>query len=446
MAKFLLVEDDLTFSMILEGYLKNQGFQVIVVHRLQEGIKALDKHTFNIILLDYRLPDGIGFELLQALRKKSLHIPVIMMTSFHDVRIAVQAMRLGAFDYITKPVNPDELLMVVKQAMLKRTDQNISVEKIIPEQLIEGKSEAAKQLLNYINLVAPTDISVIIQGESGTGKEHVARTIHKLSKRAKAPFVAVDCGSISGEIANSELFGHIKGSFTGAVNDKQGIFEAAQGGTIFLDEVANLGYDIQVKLLRALQEREIQPLGSNKKIKVDVRVITATNDELVKSVKEGDFREDLYHRLNEFKIKVPPLRERDNDLEIFVDHFISISNKELDRNVQRVSPEVLTIFKNYDWPGNLRELKNVVKRAVLLTEGEVAGKEKLPDEMVFAIAQSSKLKVDGSNLKALQETTEKEQILKTLQEVKYNKSKAAKLLNIDRKTLYHKMSKYNISD
>jgi two-component system response regulator HydG len=446
MAKFLLVEDDLTFSMILEGYLKNQGFQVIVVHRLQEGIKALDKHTFNIILLDYRLPDGIGFELLQALRKKSLHIPVIMMTSFHDVRIAVQAMRLGAFDYITKPVNPDELLMVVKQAMLKKTDQNISVEKIIPEQLIEGKSEAAKQLLNYINLVAPTDISVIIQGESGTGKEHVARTIHKLSKRAKAPFVAVDCGAISGEIANSELFGHIKGSFTGAVNDKQGIFEAAQGGTIFLDEVANLGYDIQVKLLRALQEREIQPLGSNKKIKVDVRVITATNDELVKSVKEGDFREDLYHRLNEFKIKVPPLRERDNDLEIFVDHFISISNKELDRNVQRVSPEVLTIFKNYDWPGNLRELKNVVKRAVLLTEGEVAGKEKLPDEMVFAIAQSSKLKVDGSNLKALQETTEKEQILKTLQEVKYNKSKAAKLLNIDRKTLYHKMSKYNISD
>jgi two-component system response regulator HydG len=446
MAKFLLVEDDLTFSMILEGYLKNQGFQVIVVHRLQEGIKALDKHTFNIILLDYRLPDGIGFELLQALRKKSLHIPVIMMTSFHDVRIAVQAMRLGAFDYITKPVNPDELLMVVKQAMLKRTDQNISVEKIIPEQLIEGKSEAAKQLLNYINLVAPTDISVIIQGESGTGKEHVARTIHKLSKRAKAPFVAVDCGAISGEIANSELFGHIKGSFTGAVNDKQGIFEAAQGGTIFLDEVANLGYDIQVKLLRALQEREIQPLGSNKKIKVDVRVITATNDELVKSVKESDFREDLYHRLNEFKIKVPPLRERDNDLEIFVDHFIAISNKELDRNVQRVSPEVLTIFKNYDWPGNLRELKNVVKRAVLLTEGEVAGKEKLPDEMVFAIAQSSKLKVDGSNLKALQETTEKEQILKTLQEVKYNKSKAAKLLNIDRKTLYHKMSKYNISD
>ncbi|MDQ3394096.1 MAG: sigma-54 dependent transcriptional regulator [Bacteroidota bacterium] len=446
MAKFLLVEDDLTFSLILEGYLKNQGFSVNIVHRLKEGIKAVESQNFNIILLDYRLPDGIGFELLQVLRKKNLHIPVIMMTSFHDVRIAVQAMRLGAFDYITKPVNPDELLMVVKEALFKKGEPSIAIEKNENAHLIEGKSDAAKQLLNYINLVAPTDISVIIQGESGTGKEHVARTIHRLSKRSKAPFVAVDCGAISGEIANSELFGHIKGSFTGAVNDKQGIFEAAQGGTIFLDEVGNLGYDIQVKLLRALQEREIQPLGSIKKVKVNVRVITATNDELATSVREGDFREDLYHRLNEFKIKVPPLRERENDLEIFVDHFIKLSNEELGRNVYDVTPEVLTIFKKYDWPGNLRELKNVVKRAVLLTEGEIAGKEKLPDEMVFAMSNKTNPKIEGPDLKALQEATEREQIVKTLQEAKFNKTKAAKLLNIDRKTLYYKMAKYNIHD
>lgn len=443
MANILLVEDDLTFSLILDGFLKNQGHQVDAIHRLKDSIRALDKHTYDIILLDYRLPDGIGFDLLQSLREKSLQIPVIMMTGFHDVRIAVQAMRLGAYDYIMKPVNPDELLMVVKEALSKKGFSHKEKESGSP-QLIEGVSEAAKQLHNYIKLVAPTDISVIIQGESGTGKEHVARSIHRLSKRSKFPFVAVDCGAISGEIANSELFGHVKGSFTGAVNDKEGIFEAAQGGTIFLDEVGNLGYDIQVKLLRALQEREIQRLGSNKSIKVDVRVIAATNDDLTTSIKEGDFREDLYHRLNEFKINVPPLRKREDDLEIFVDYFIKISNKELDRNVKRVSPEVLSIFKGYDWPGNLRELKNVVKRSVLLTMGEVAGKEMLPDEMVHSIHTIPK--PDGPDLKALQEANEREQILKTLKEVKYNKSKAARLLNIDRKTLYHKLIKYNISD
>lgn len=443
MAKFLLVEDDLTFSMILEGFLKNQGYTVDVVHKIKDGIKLINQQEYQIILLDYRLPDGIGFDLLHTLREKKLQIPVIMMTSFHDIRIAVQAMRLGAFDYVTKPVNPDELLMVVKEALKRTENQNQPVETKTPH-LIEGRSEAAKQLNEYIKLVAPTDISIIIQGESGTGKEHVARTIHRLSKRANFPFVAVDCGAIYGELANSELFGHMKGSFTGAVNDKKGLFEAAQGGTVFLDEVGNLNYEIQVKLLRALQEREIQPLGSNKQVKINVRVLTATNDDLALGVKEGNFREDLYHRLNEFKIKVPALRNRGHDLEVFVDHFLKLSNEELGRNVKNVSPEVLSIFKKYDWPGNLRELKNVVKRAVLLTSGEIAGKETLPDEMVYTINQP--LRPEGPDLKAIQEANEREQILKTLHEVKFNKSKAARLLNIDRKTLYLKLSKYNIED
>jgi two-component system response regulator HydG len=441
MTRFLLVEDDLTFSLILEGFLKREGFEVDVVHRVQEGIRAIAEHSYHLLLLDYRLPDGTGLDLLEAVRQKGLPVPAIIMTSLRDIGTAVRAMRLGAFDYITKPVNPDELLMVVRQALQKEEAPKTDPAPASP--LIAGISAVAIQLQDYIALVAPTEMSVIIQGESGTGKEHVARTIHRLSQRAGAPFVAVDCGAISGELANSELFGHVKGAFTGALNDKPGLFEAAQGGTVFLDEVGNLSYDIQVKLLRALQERVVQPLGSNKQVPIDVRVITATNDELRTSVKNGEFREDLYHRLNEFKITVPALRDRGPDLERFVAHFIQLANQELGRQVQEVSPEVAAIFRNYHWPGNLRELKNVVKRAVLLSPGTVAGLPALPEEMVSSLPETPPL--TGPDLKILQETNEREMILKTLQEVKYNKSKAARLLNIDRKTLYLKLLKYNIS-
>lgn len=443
MAKLLVVEDDLTFALILEGFLKKQGFEVDVAHRVKDGIKLLENHTYQLVLADYRLPDGTGFELLEAIRTTPNPIPAIMMTSFQDVGTAVRAMRLGAFDYITKPVNPDELLMVITEALAPK-DISAPTKPTQTTLFIAGASEASRQLHEFIQLVAPTDMSVIIQGESGTGKEYVARTIHRLSKRAAAPFVAIDCGAISGELANSELFGHVKGAFTGALQDKQGLFEAAQGGTVFLDEVGNLSYDIQVKLLRALQERVVQPLGSNKQINIDVRVITATNEDLVTSVKNGTFREDLYHRLNEFKIKVPALRDRGDDIEIFVAHFTKLANQELDRNVQTFSPEVTSIFRGYHWPGNLRELRNVVKRAVLLSPGEVAGKNTLPDEMVVAIYKTSDS--EGPDLKAAQEATEKELILKTLQEVKYNKSKAARLLNIDRKTLYLKLAKYNLDN
>jgi two-component system, NtrC family, response regulator HydG len=441
MPRILLVEDDLTFSLILEGFLKNHGFEVEVVHRVKDGIKSLNSQKYELLLIDYRLPDATGFEILEAVRDSKIPAPVIMMTSFREVGTAVRAMRLGAFDYITKPVNPDELLMVVQEALQKKEAQPSAPDSKTPL-LIQGRSEASKQLYDFIDLVAPTEMSVIIQGESGTGKEYAARTIHRLSKRAEAPFVAIDCGAISGELANSELFGHVKGAFTGALQDKQGLFEAARGGTVFLDEVGNLSYDIQVKLLRALQERVIQPLGSNKQINIDVRVITATNEDLATRVKNGEFREDLYHRLNEFKIKVPALRDRNGDLEVFVQHFMNLANQELGRQVTSFAPEVMAIFKEYNWPGNLRELRNVVRRAVLLTPGQVAGKETLPDEMVQALHESPK--PEGPDLKAHQEATEREQILKALQEVKYNKSKAARLLNIDRKTLYLKLSKYNI--
>jgi two-component system response regulator HydG len=307
---------------------------------------------------------------------------------------------------------------------------------------IEGQSKGAHKLTEHIQLVAPTDMSVLIMGESGTGKEYVARSIHTLSKRKDEPFVAIDCGTLSKDLAASELFGHLKGAFTGALNDKKGVFETANGGTVFLDEIGNLGYDVQVKLLRMLQERTIQPVGSNKLINVDIRLVSATNENLISSISKGGFREDIYHRINEFKIQVPSLREREKDLELFVAHFIQLANKELGKAVENVTVEVMEIFKNYDWPGNLRELKNVIKRMVLLSKTTIAGKDVLPDEMIDTIyGQPKKQTLD---LKAIQEAGEKETISKVLQQTKYNKTKAAKLLNIDRKTLYYKMELYGI--
>ncbi|WP_066838850.1 sigma-54-dependent transcriptional regulator [Rufibacter ruber] len=445
MAHILLVEDDLTFSLILEGFLKKQNFLVKVTHRLKDGLKALQEQPYDLLLVDYRLPDGIGLDLLKECKATAPSLPVIMMTSFQDVGTAVRAMRLGAFDYITKPVNPDELLMVLQEALQAKTSTApSSPSPVTPApSFITGTSEAAQRLQEMIQLVAPTDMSVLIQGESGTGKEYVARTTHQYSKRADAPFVAIDCGAISGDIANSELFGHVKGAFTGALQDKQGLFEAAQGGTLFLDEIGNLSYEIQMKLLRALQERVVQPLGSTVSVPVNVRVIAATNDDLQTSVRNGDFREDLFHRLNEFSLKVPALRHRGEDLFLFVNYFIEQANRELDRNVQTLSEGVTAIFSQYPWPGNLRELKNVVRRAVLLSPDEVIHKQALPDEMHLLYPQAS-VKPEGPDLKALQEANERELILKTLQEVRYNKSKAARLLNIDRKTLYHKLEKYHL--
>jgi two-component system response regulator HydG len=285
-------------------------------------------------------------------------------------------------------------------------------------------------------------MAVLIQGESGTGKEYVARMIHNQSKRSAKPFVAIDCGALSKELAASELFGHIKGAFTGAIADKKGVFDYANGGTLFLDEVGNLSYDVQIKLLRALQEKVIQPLGANKQVPVDVRIITATNDDLLTNVGKGEFRQDLYHRINEFKLSLSPLRQRGKDIDIFIKHFILKANAELDRNVIRISSEASDILHRYDWPGNLRELNNVIRRIVLLSPGEQAEMDSLPDEMLFSVQHN--LVFQESDLKAQNEVNEKKLIQKTLADVKYNKSKAAKLLNIDRKTLYNKLERYGL--
>lgn len=442
MIKTLIVEDDTSFSELLERFLTKYDHEVHCSSKIQPAIKLLDQQNFDLLLADYRLPDGTGFEILSYLREKGKTIPVIMMTSFNDVRTAVKSIHLGAFDYIIKPVNPDELLLTIKRALAKN-DTGKEFTTTDNTDFIRGKSGVADKLYQHISLVSPTDMSVIIQGESGTGKEFAARTLHKESKRSNKPFIAIDCGALSKDLAASELFGHVKGAFTGALNDKKGQFEAAKGGTLFLDEVGNLSYEVQIKLLRALQEKVIQPLGSTKQISVDVRIITATNDDLLNSMQNGEFREDLYHRLNQFKIQLPALRDRGDDLKLFIHHFVKIANKELERNVKNIEKDTMDLLLRYDWPGNLRELNNVIKRMVLLTSDETANIDALPEEMVFAVNEP--VKFSGSDLKVNNENNERALIAEALNKARYNKSKAAKMLNIDRKTLYAKMERYGIT-
>ena len=446
MIRILLIEDDPAFSQIIENFLGRKKYEVHTVPSLKEGSAAVHKEPYGLILLDYHLPDGTGFELIREMTEAGMKVPIVMMTGFHDIRTAVKAINMGARNYITKPVNPEELLMVISEALQDKHAEasHVSAEgqkdTFLPS-FVKGESEASEELMRHIELIAPTNMTVLILGESGTGKENIARSIHRLSTRADGPFVAIDCGALSEELASSELFGHIKGAFTGAINDKKGEFEMASGGTIFLDEVGNLTYPVQVKLLRAIQERIIQPVGGNKPIKVDVRIITATNEDLITNVRNGSFREDLYHRVNEFSIRVPALRNRGEDLPLFIDHFIRQSNKELSKSIEGVSPEAMAIFRTYKWPGNLRELKNTVKRAVLLAKGPFIETDNIPEEMRQTPVAPVK---QEKELRAMNEANEKELIIKTLKEVKYNKSRAAGILNIDRKTLYMKIARYGI--
>ena len=325
MTKILIVEDDVAFCTMLKTFLQKKGFETETAFSGKEASTKFEKTIFDIILTDVRLPDKDGIALLEEIKIANTNTQVIVMTGYAEINMAVDAIKKGAFDYLSKPFNPDAILQVIDKAT--KAEKTVAIEETVSrktavsttnsaktvantnvsQSFVKGISDASKKLNEYIALVAPTQMSVLIIGDSGTGKEYVASSIHELSKRAGKPFIAVDCGAIPKEIASSEFFGHIKGSFTGAVNNKTGHFEAANGGTLFLDEIGNLTYELQVQLLRALQERKIKPVGSNKEIEVDIRVIAATNEDLSAAVKQGDFREDLYHRLNEFSVKVPPL-------------------------------------------------------------------------------------------------------------------------------------------
>ncbi len=446
MKRILIIDDDTTICLMLQSLLRRNQYEADVVFSANEAIKQLGSLKYDLILSDFRLPDLDGIKLLQKIKTIDQYVPVIIMTSYADIRTAVSAIKMGAYEYVTKPLNTDEILLHIKSASSRivGVEQKRTVTAYKPfVDFIQGKDTASMQIDKYISLVAPTDMSVIIEGESGTGKEIIARRIHDSSNRKQYPFVAVDCGALSNELAGSELFGHTKGSFTGAITDKEGQFEAAKGGTLFLDEIGNLSYEVQIKLLRALQERKIRRIGSNKDIDVDVRILVATNEDLSVAVNKGTFREDLFHRLNEFKITIPALRERKNDIELFANYFLKLSNRELNRNILTISSRVIDKFKTYSWPGNLRQLRNIIRRSVLLSKGNVLEESSLPTEIINCEIEE-KLSNDSTNLKLVQAANEKQLIIETLRKVNYNKSKAARLLNIDRKTLYNKIKQYDI--
>ena len=444
MRSILIVEDDITFGMMLKTWLGKKGFEVSSVSTIARARKHIESQTVDLILSDLRLPDHEGIDLLKWMNEQGKAIPLIIMTGYADIQSAVLAMKLGARDYIAKPVNPGELLKKISEALQDSPSQVSSSQatsKVTNEgqhSYLEGESDAAKQLYNYVGLVAPTNMSVLINGSSGTGKEYVAHRIHQLSKRNNKPFIAVDCGSIPKELAASEFFGHVKGSFTGALTDKTGAFVAANGGTIFLDEIGNLSYEVQIQLLRALQERKIRPVGSTQEISIDIRLISATNENLEQAIEKGTFREDLYHRINEFTLRMPDLKERKEDILLFANFFLDQANKELDKHLIGFDTKASQALMNYHWPGNLRQMKNIVKRATLLAQSSFITLSELGTELLETPASSN------TSIALRNEETEKEHILEALRQTGNNKSKAAQLLNIDRKTLYNKLKLYNI--
>lgn len=447
MPKILIIEDDTAFCGMLLKFFTKHGHEAVGSFTALDAKLQMKHVHFDLVLTDLRLPQYDGIQLLSDIKEINPKTPVIVMTGYAEVGTAVKAMKKGAFDYISKPFTTDEILMLVSDALREPDSALVIAEgsslkskigQAESNKVVLGRSEASHKLNEYIQLVSPTDMSVLLTGESGTGKEVTARAIHENSKRNLFPFVAVDCGAIPKEIAPSEFFGHVKGSFTGAIDEKIGHFEAANKGTLFLDEIGNLSYGNQVQLLRALQERKIKRIGSTNEIAVDVRIITATNEDLLEAVDKGTFREDLYHRLNEFSIEIPSLQDRFEDLLLFSDHFLEKANSSLDKNVLGFSPEVLGIFKAYHWPGNLRELQNVIKRAVLLTTGDLVEIEALPKE----VTHSERENVTTNDLS--KDTYEKDQILKALKRTNFNKSKAAKLLQVTRKTLYNRINHYNL--
>nr|WKN37736.1 sigma-54 dependent transcriptional regulator [Tunicatimonas sp. TK19036] len=448
MSKVLIVDDDQDIRLLLDKFLSKNNFSTATAATGSEALDITKKEAYDLIVCDFKLPDITGIELIQKIKITNPKAAIIVITGYSDVKIAVKAIKLGAYDYVTKPLYPDEILLTIKQAIA--SNKQVAETKKAPKEgsFIIGESPQSKQVMKHIRLIAPTDMSVIIQGETGTGKEFVANEIHNHSKRKGQPFMAIDCGALPKDLAGSELFGHVKGSFTGALNDKTGSFEAANGGTLFLDEIGNLSYENQIKLLRVIQERKIKKIGSTKDIPIDVRLVVASNENLSEAVKRGEFREDLYHRFNEFKIELSPLRERKADVKLFAYHFLMNSNRELNKSIQDFDEEVMRKMKDYYWHGNLRELHNVVKRSVLLAQGDTITLECLPNEIkspsYFDDLSTEEITSEPSNLKSVSKSAERDAIISVLEKTGYNKTKAANVLNIDRKTLYNKMKSYNI--
>lgn len=466
-SKILIIDDDVDICTLLKRFLERKGYEVLTAFKGQDGVDTAVKDEIDLVLTDFRLPDKDGLTIIKEIKEKKHHLPIIVITGYSDVNQAVKSIRLGAYEYVTKPIYPEEILLKIEEALKqkdsgadalkqkkdkssKEDDSKSSVqpkaEVRASDDILQGNSAKSKNIRKLIELVAPTLMTVVIIGESGTGKEIVARLIHNTSDRKDKPFIPVDCGALPQDLAASELFGHLKGAFTGATGDKKGHFEMADGGTLFLDEIGNLSYDNQVKLLRVLQERVVRRMGSEKDIPVDVRIIVATNEDLKKAMDSGKFREDIYYRINEFKISLPSLKENTDDLEDLVTFFIDKSNKELGKNIVSADYSVMKAFNDYSWPGNIRELKNVIKRAVLLTEGNRIKEDVLPSEILTPNNKGSESVLSSLVLKDVVERAESQAIMKALEITKNNKSKCAELLGVDRKTLYNKMNAYGLLD
>jgi two-component system response regulator HydG len=459
----LIIDDDVDICQLLKRFLERKGFDAKTAFKGNEGIISVQNIDFDLILMDFRLPDYDGIDLIQELKAIKPKIPIIVITGYSDVKQAVKMIQLGAFEYVTKPIFPEEILKLI----LKAVDQNTSsktpkevkkeidkvdvikenqprVKKDTKEEksYLFGQSTPAKEVIKQIEIVAPTEMTVLLLGESGTGKEVTARMIHNYSKRNDNPFVPVDCGALPKDLAGSELFGHVKGAFTGALSDKKGHFEQAEGGTLFLDEIGNLSYDNQIKLLRALQERKVRRIGADKDIPVNVRIIVATNEDLTEAIKDGRFREDVFYRINEFAINLPPLRHCIDDIMEFANFFLDQSNLELDKAIQGFSSEAKALLMAYNWPGNIREMKNIVKRSTLIAQGNKIEKEDLSNTI---LEPNTAPKInDELNLKEVVIQAETAAIKKALKLTKNNKSKTARLLGVDRKTLYNKLDQYGI--
>ncbi len=473
--KVLVIDDDLDMCILLNRFLTKHGYEVDTANSGIKGVEKFKEQKFDIVLCDYRLGDKKdGKEVLKDIRAIDPQTIVLIMTGYSDIKTAVDVIKLGAYDYIAKPLIPDEVLNILSTAVtqpdsgskISNEDQSYQKNKknysTGANEFLVGEAGTTKELYRQIELVAPTNFSVILYGESGTGKEVIARTIHDMSNRKDKPFVAMDCGTLSKELAGSELFGHMKGSFTGALSDKEGHFELAKGGTLFLDEVANLSASIQASLLRVIQERKLKRVGGTKEMDVDVRIIVASNENLQNAYQKGKFREDLYHRFNEFSLNLPSLRNRKEDISLFASFFLDKTNRELNKEIKGFDEEVLNMFIQYSWPGNLRELKNVVRRAVLLTNEGLISKTTLPWEITNAneVPAYHTHNEEGNNsvnivddfsrrtpgLKDAASKAEYEAIMSVLREVNFNKTKAAELLKIDRKTLYNKIRSFEESN
>ncbi|AVX29937.1 sigma-54 dependent transcriptional regulator [Carboxydocella sp. ULO1] len=445
----LIVDDEDSVLDFLEEVLEEEGYKVFKAVNGQLALELINKHQISVVLMDIKMPGLSGFDILKKIQNENKNINVILMTAYSTTELAIQAMKLGAFDYIVKPFNIEELLLIIKKALEMQQlaseikELRLQLEQVYQPETIIGNSSAMQEVYKIIGKVANTNATVLITGESGTGKELVAKAIHFNSNRHNGPFIKVNCAALPENLLESELFGHERGAFTGAVSKKYGLFELANNGSIFLDEIGEISLPIQAKLLRVLQEKEIQRVGGTESIKIDVRIIAATNKNLERMIKEGSFREDLYFRLNVIPIFLPPLRERKEDIPQLVQYFLNKYSIEFNKKIKGISNDALRILQNYDWPGNIRELENVCERAVIMTQSNIILPEHLPINLTdFEIENDFK----HLPLKEIIADIEKKIILKVLEETNWNRTLAAKKLGLNRRSLYAKMKEHKLQD